>query len=108
MPLIRSFIASFLMFSLLMTNFYAATLRAHLMKPDMSVPIETLPDLFASGLPWSMSEYGFLQQAFSGMPEDSPEVKLWRGNQATRNSGFNLERVAKAKVCKFASQRFLK
>jgi hypothetical protein len=76
-----------------MNSMYSGNLRAHLMTPDVEKPIDTLQDLFQSGLPWDIVEYGGIASIMENNPGNLPLVKFWKEKEKARYSDYIYDRV---------------
>jgi len=64
------------------------------MTPDEGRPIETLKDVFASGLPWDMFEYGGVANIAAVTPEEDDLKIFWNGKQKVGYSSYIYDRVS--------------
>jgi len=64
------------------------------MTAEEDLPIETLQDVFESGLPWHITEYGSVVSVIAASPPDSELVKFFNGrDQNLVSSGDIFEMV---------------
>ena len=79
---VRVCIAGWLLFGVVMATSYGGNLRAHVLRPDLSAPIDSLGKILDSGLPWNMVLYGTaLDKVIFARMEDDPVLRRFIGGR---------------------------
>ena len=68
-------------------------MRAHLLRPDHTEPIETVKDVVDSGLPWNFVFHGFYLEHFMEKHEDGDYKRFWDEKETLEYDEFPFERV---------------
>ena len=96
--LCRMVACEWFIFTFLITSSYSGNLRAFLLKPDLSPPIELLSDIVNSGIPWKVVMYGDLAQSWSStLMHNDAYRRYWEGKIPLKFTDFPFE-VVKAPV----------
>ena len=75
---------------------YSGNLRAMLLRPNLTPPIETIEDIVTSGLPWKMIDYGEEYEQKLASSEDQLIRKFWKNREVIQYDstyGFPLKAV---------------
>ena len=84
----RIVIGGWLFSSLVMTASYGGNLRAFLLRPQYSKPINNMEDVVTSGLPWTMALYGEEVELYLARSEDPVEKRFWEGKTVIPYTDF--------------------
>lgn len=70
---------AWLLFGLVISASYGGSLRAHILKPEYTSPVDTVADIVDSGLPWNFVMYGEdLERQIPTRGRDDPVLeKFW-------------------------------
>ncbi len=90
---IRNFICAWFMFAFVITASYGGNLRAFLLSPVMSEPIDTLADILASGLGWRLVEYHDWMQTKVETSDNQMVQEYWRERNVVKYEDFPFEQV---------------
>ncbi len=82
-------VGAWLWFAFLAISSYSGNLMAFLVKPDYPPPMETIDDIFSSGLPWKMVVYNDTFEYFIKL--SYPE--LWEGKEIAPYDDFPFSKV---------------
>jgi len=91
---LRILIIVWLTFSFLMTASYSGNLRAYLLTPDRAKPVDSLIELFESGLPWDMVPYSAVDGVLQHSSPDEPIIKFWKEKENATYDDYIFERVS--------------
>ncbi len=81
--------------SLVLTAMYGGSLRAIMLKPEVSSTIETLADVVNSGLPWHMVLYGENIEHHLATKEDEVTKRFWTEKRVVEYNEYPIELVRK-------------
>ena len=82
-----------LLISFVLSIFYSGVLRASLISPYYSMPIETVHDIVHSGLPWKMVLFGSPEETMLSKNPDESYITFWRDKEVVPYSDFPYEIV---------------
>ncbi len=74
-----------------MTASYGGNLRAFLLRPQYSEPINNMEDIVNSGFPWTMVMYGEEIELFLARSEDPIEKRFWEGKTEVPYADFPVD-----------------
>ncbi len=75
-------------FSFFATSAYGGTLRAFLLDPKLSSPIDTMKDMVNSGLPWKVVVYGDQVQSWQEEDQDPYMRTYWNDKIPVKTQDF--------------------
>ena len=79
---------------------YSGLLRASLISPDYTDPINSIQDVVDSGLPWKVVLYGTTYERMYEAHTEEPYVTYWRDKQAVPFNDFPIDTVGRIIFCK--------
>jgi len=82
-----------LIFSFLITASYSGNLRAFLMTPERDKPIESIQDLFESGLNWNSVDYSLVDLIVQNTPDDQKLQEFWKEKEVAEYEDYIYKRV---------------
>ncbi len=86
-------IGSWMLFSLLITSAYGGILAAHLSRPSVAAPIDSMGEIVSSGLPWHIVLYGDEVGTVLSESEDPVERAFWRDKTPAPFEVFPVDEV---------------
>ncbi len=89
----RTVTGGWLMSSLIITASYGGNLRAFLLMPKYTLPIENMKEVVESALPWTMVLYGEEVETYLEQSVDPVEKGFWDGKTVIPYNEFPLEQV---------------
>ena len=100
---VRCVIGGWILSALITAAAYGGTLRAFLLKPEFSSPINTLQEVVESGLPWNFVLYGDEFETLLAKQEDEVTRQFWDEKEVVEYNDYPVDRVTKRK--KFSRSR---
>ncbi len=90
---LRVVCASWMVLAFVITSGYGGNLKAFLTTPKLSEPIDTIPRLLESGLPWTMVLYGEAVEHHLSTSVDPAIRRFWDGKDVIRHHHFPYEQM---------------
>ncbi len=87
---------TWLTFSLVITASYGGNLRAFLLRPRFSEPIDNMEKIVNSGLPWTMALFGEEIEFYLQTSQVPVERDFWEGKTVREYAEFPIEEVTEA------------
>ncbi len=91
-------ILSWLLPAFLLCASYSGVLRASLIRPEYTRPVETIHDIVASGKPWKMVLYGSSPETSLQEQTEEPFVTFWRDKEVVPYQEFPYETVRTGQI----------